>query len=415
MGAAGQAVNNAPAAPVAPPRAGRNSRFGPVPPAAGVGGAVPPPLPPAAGGFGRGAGWEEAEDREPGAAAHDPDHGAAAHADGPALRPAFGGGPAWAEGAGAAPPTRAAGGVPPTQRPGGAQPVGAPRPGGRAGTTKRRALIIAAGSAALVVGGGAWALAQGPGGSPRTVVPNAVGPQPTQLAGANKCVVSYAVWSDDGGRFKAAVTIANRDTKAVKNWKLWFLMPGDQVVSGNGKLHLDQQARAVTVETGRTLNPQATETMQFTGRYKDSNAAPMVFELGGQACETYVSPKPGEPSRPVEHLTNGTVRLGPVPSEDSPVPGISIDPSGVAVPVPVTSTEPGKPGTSTPPSSSPTPITGPTDDDDDAPPPEPPSTSSSSSSSPAVDQSTGTTTPPPMESDPPTDPADQDDPPSEFG
>ncbi|MEV8506021.1 cellulose binding domain-containing protein [Actinoplanes sp. NPDC051475] len=267
-----------------------------------------------------------------------------------------------------------------------------------------------------MVGGGAWALAQSDG-SPRTVVPNAVGPQPTQLVSANKCVVSYAVWSDDGGRFKAAVTIANRDIKAVRNWKLWFLMPGDQVVSGNGKLKLDQRARAVTVDTGKTLNPQATETMQFTGRYKASNAAPMVFQLDGQTCETFVSPKPGEPSRPVEHLTNGTLRLGPVPTRDTPVPGISIDPSGVVVPVPVTG------GTGSPPPGSPPPsgvpiIDPPPDtddqDDDDAPAPEPPTTPASSSSSPAPVETSESTSPPPMESQP-ADPVDHDDPPGEFG
>nr|WP_244945662.1 cellulose binding domain-containing protein [Couchioplanes caeruleus] len=233
--------------------------------------------------------------------------------------------------------------------------------------------------------------------------------------------MSYAVWSDDGGRFKAAVTIANRDVRAIKNWKLWFLMPGDQVVSGNGKLRLDQQSRAVTVQTGKVLSPQATETMQFTGRYKDSNAAPMVFQLDGQTCETFVSPKPGEPSRPVEHLSNGTVRLGPVPSKRSPLPGISINPSGVVVPVPV---PPGQqpPGTGTPSGSPPGdnggPLPGDGDGDGDGnepPPPSPPSL-------PGNDPSTGTdddpdaepSAPPAIESVPPED-VDQDNPPGSFG
>ncbi|UQU68508.1 cellulose-binding domain-containing protein [Couchioplanes caeruleus] len=201
-----------------------------------------------------------------------------------------------------------------------------------------------------MVGVGAWALSLTTGDAPDDVVVSGVGPQPTQLVGANKCVVSYAVWSDDGSRFKAAVTLANRDVKAIKNWKLWFLMPGDQVVSGNGKLALDQQNRAVTVQAKTALDPQATQTMQFTGRYEASNSAPMVFQLDGQTCETFVSPKPGEPSRPVEHLTNGQVRLGPVPNRQNPLPGTSVDPSGVIVPVPVESADPGasKPVATTP-------------------------------------------------------------------
>jgi serine/threonine-protein kinase len=39
-------------------------------------------------------------------------------------------------------------------------------------------------------------------------------------------------------------------------------------------------------------------------------------------------------------LDNGTVRLGPVPSNNTPIPGISINPGGVAVPVPVNTSAP---------------------------------------------------------------------------
>ncbi|WP_084556431.1 protein kinase domain-containing protein [Couchioplanes caeruleus] len=435
VGAAGHPANHAPAAPIAPQRGGRNSRFGPLPPVAPVSGPAAPPTsglrssglpssgPLPSGPLSSGPVAPGSPDR-PGSGADDhladsgddPLDNYGAPGAGPALRPAFHGAPGrpavCADGAGA-PPQAAAGG-PPNR-----QPTGAP--GGRVGATQRRRLLVVAGSVALVVGAGAWALGQAAGGSPRGVVAHAVGPQPTHLAGANKCVVSYAVWSDDGGRFKAAVTIANRDVRAIKNWKLWFLMPGDQVVSGNGKLRLDQQSRAVTVQTGKVLSPQATETMQFTGRYKDSNAAPMVFQLDGQTCETFVSPKPGEPSRPVEHLSNGTVRLGPVPSKRSPLPGISINPSGVVVPVPV---PPGQqpPGTGTPSGSPPGdnggPLPGDGDGDGDGnepPPPSPPSL-------PGNDPSTGTdddpdaepSAPPAIESVPPED-VDQDNPPGSFG
>ncbi|MEV4706988.1 cellulose binding domain-containing protein [Actinoplanes sp. NPDC049316] len=253
----------------------------------------------------------------------------------------------------------------------------------------------------LMVGVGAWALSLTTGNAPDEVVVSGVGPQPTQLVGANKCVVSYAVWSDDGNRFKAAVTIANRDVKAIKNWKLWFLMPGDQIVSGNGKLALDQQNRGVTVQSKTTLDPQATQTMQFTGRYEASNSAPMVFQLDGQTCETFVSPKPGEPSRPVEHLTNGQVRLGPAPSRQNPVPGISVDPSGVVVPVPVDTTVPDDlpPSTtagtpSTPPAGGDTGTDGSNTGGDDEPPPPspqtvttPPSTAPTTSATPSREPS----------------------------
>ncbi|MEV6595997.1 serine/threonine-protein kinase [Actinoplanes sp. NPDC051346] len=443
-------ATNAPAPAAAPQRGGRNSRFGPMPPApmssgplaSGPGGR-PGGFGPGSphGGFGPdegsglGAGGRSdgfrAEAVLPGqdpfadpASGVRPDEFGApgAAGGGPALRSAFGAAPLRAAPFGAAPfgaasfgaapsrppmrvdaagaPSGAAAGGPLTRRPGEA-------PGSRAGAAQRRRLLIVAGSVALVVGAGTWALGQAAGGSPRGVTANAVGPHPTQVANANKCVVSYAVWSDDGDRFKAAVTIANRDVKAIKDWKLWFLMPGDQVVSGNGKLSLDQQARAVTVRTGRTLSPQATETMQFTGRYKDSNAAPMVFQLDGQTCETFVSPKPGEPSRPVEHLSNGTVRLGPVPSKRSPQPGISIGPGGVVVPVPVPPGQSPGPTPSSAPSSSRPP------DDEEPPPPLPPSISSQPPTG-TDDEDEEPSTPPSIPSVSP-EAVDQDDPPSTFG
>lgn len=289
--------SNAPAS--APPaRAARNSRFGPVPPS------TPVPQAPAAPDLPGFPAPRKEESEAP-------------------LRPSAAAAPAPAPAA---------------------LPIPQPR---RLGTTVKQRRIFFAAGAVLGVGLLGWAftaVSNDPG--PKGVITNAVAPAPTE---GSKCVVSYAVWSDDGDRFKAAVTVANRDTKAIDNWKLWFLMPGDQVVSGNGKLRLDQQNNQVTVSSDKALNSQATTTMQFTGRYDASNAAPMVFQLDGENCDTYVSPKPGDPSRPVEHLSNGQVRLGPVPAADTPIPGISIAPNGVAVPVPVDPSNPAgapaKPGT----------------------------------------------------------------------
>jgi hypothetical protein len=146
------------------------------------------------------------------------------------------------------------------------------------------------------------------------------------------------------------VSVANRDSTPLKGWKLWFVMPGDQTLSGNGKVPLKQADGAVTVSSKDELQAQATKTMQVTGRYKESNAAPKVFKLDNETCETYVSGKPGAPSQPVQHLSDGTTKLGPVPPSSTPVPGLSTDTSGVVVPVPVrTTTGPGViPTTTTP-------------------------------------------------------------------
>jgi eukaryotic-like serine/threonine-protein kinase len=70
-----------------------------------------------------------------------------------------------------------------------------------------------------------------------------------------------------------------------------------------------------------------------------------VFQLAGENCQTYVSGQPGEPSRPVQRLSDGKVRLGP-PAKDNPVLGISTGPDGVVIIGPE-STKPTK--TTTPP------------------------------------------------------------------
>ncbi|MGW4942713.1 protein kinase domain-containing protein [Actinoplanes sp. NPDC004185] len=322
-----------------PQRGARNSRFGPVPPApagASAAGATAPPV----------------EDSAPAGPALRPAFGGddafrpPPRQDGPAASPARPSGAGGNGGRGNTPPARPGGGSPPNQNRPGIAATGPSGPGGNGGITQRRRVLIISGSivgAVLVASAAVAALSQD--STPKT--PNAGS---TTLTGSNKCVVSYAVWEDKDKKFKAAITLANRENSAIKDWKLWFLMPGDQVVSGNGGLKLDQQGQGVTV-LGRTpLSPQQTRTLEFTGRYRASNAAPMVFELGGETCQTFVSPAPGAPSRPVEHLTNGTVRLGPVPTKDTPIPGISINPGGVAVPVPVNTTVPAgvTPTTTTP-------------------------------------------------------------------
>jgi eukaryotic-like serine/threonine-protein kinase len=213
-----------------------------------------------------------------------------------------------------------------------------PRPAspGAAGRQRRR-ILVAAGLLVLAIGAVyAYSVTAQDhnasiAGQPRVVPPD------------GNCVVSYAVWSDDVARdtFKAQVTVANRDAAPIANWRLWFVMNGDQVVSS--RLHegmtvpasypdakLTQQATAVTIASRDALTAQRPATMTISGRYQQSNAAPMVFKLNDKTCETFVSSKPGEPSRPVEHLSNGTTRLGPVPNTPTPVPGITIGSNGIA-------------------------------------------------------------------------------------
>jgi hypothetical protein len=238
----------------------------------------------------------------------------------------------------------------PSLRPGAGAPPAAPpagRPPNRVHVRIRRVVVVA-GTVAVLSGLTYGWTALGQSGRPEPAA--GATPGPSVVPASGECVVSYAVWSDADGRFKAQVTLANRADVPVEGWNLWFLMPGDQTLKGTGKVALTQQDRQVRVTSKAAIEPQRTTTVQITGRYIESNAAPMVFKLNNQTCETYVSAEPGQPSLPVEHLDNGDVRFG----SPTTSPGISIGPSGSVhiTPTPtVTTTKPtGKPspGTTTP-------------------------------------------------------------------
>jgi len=192
----------------------------------------------------------------------------------------------------------------------------------------------------------AWSLAAGE----KSGGPAQAQPQASVVAASNKCVLSYAVYSQTKDRFEATVTIANRDRTTIKNWNLWFLMQGDQVVKpkASGSFQLDQQGRQVNVTSNAVLDAKRTVTLDITGRFAKSNSAPLVFQLGDQKCETYVSSAPGQPSRQVQQLSNGQIRLGPPIT--TPRPGLNITPGGVIVPVPgpVDSSDPSETGSTVP-------------------------------------------------------------------
>jgi serine/threonine protein kinase len=278
---------------------------------------------------------------------------------------------------------------PNTSKPGSTAPGGSRRPGN---ARTRRVVVVAA--AIVLLGGGTYGFTLTGDHSKSEDHALVLPPQPSVVPPTGKCVVSYAVFTDQNHRFSAEVTLANRAETAVKDWKLWFIMPGDQVVSGNGKIRLDQQQHGVTVTAASTLKPQTTLTLPITGRYTKYNNAPLAFKLNGATCETFVSSKPGEPSRKVEHLSNGQVRLSTTPPTSAPVPGISIDPGGIVHITPTTAPPVVLPGQTTTPvvgvttTGAPVQTTKPTDSVDD------PGQTDSTAPLPPTAETSPTTTPP---------------------
>ncbi|MBL7261228.1 serine/threonine-protein kinase [Paractinoplanes lichenicola] len=217
-------------------------------------------------------------------------------------------------------------------------------------TKTRRVLVVALGVLLLGVGTYGWSLTGANGGT-------AKGAPPAELPQTERCVVSYAVWSDKDNRFVAQVTVANRNQTPIKDWNLWFMMPGDQTVSGAGQIDLKQDSPtggAITVNSEQQIGALKTASLKLSGKYVSSNNPPMAFRLNGEQCETFVSAKPGEPSRYVEHLANGQTRLSP--NTSSPIPGITIGDGGVIDVTPTkpgTTTKPGNPGVVDPPKGTP--------------------------------------------------------------
>jgi hypothetical protein len=285
-------------------------------------------------------------------------------------------------------PPRAGGG-------GGGTPPPKIRPAapGKGGPPVRRVLIGAGMVVLLGAAVYAWSLSVGHDTANNAAKPSVVAPD-------GNCVVSYAVWSDDGSRFKAQVTVANRDVAPISAWRLWFLMNGDQTISSNvnqgenvpvsySAMKLTQQGKEVSITSGGTLTSQQTATVKIDGQYAESNAAPLAFKLNGKTCETFVSSKPGEKSRQVEHLSNGTVRLGPVPTSKTPVPGITIGSNGIAVVKPTT--KPTTTATAKPPGGG---VVGPTADPTDTTVPPSPPPSPDQTTDPVVQPSSETPAPP---------------------
>jgi serine/threonine-protein kinase len=159
------------------------------------------------------------------------------------------------------------------------------------------------------------------------------------------CVVSYAVQSDAAGKFSANVTVANRADSAVNAWSLWFIMPGDQVLTPDPNGRFSQLGRTVTMKSAEPLGGLGATTVSISGSYTTNNSTPLAFRLNNRSCDGYVSAGPGEPTQKVEQLSDGDVRL--TPASSTPVPGVSIDPTGGVHLSPTTAAPSG--GTSTTP------------------------------------------------------------------
>ena len=114
----------------------------------------------------------------------------------------------------------------------------------------------------------------------------AVAISPGVAQAASSCQVTYAVSSDWGTGFTAAVTIQNTGS-AITSWTLGYSYAGNQKLSQGWSGNWSQSGTAITVTNASwngSLAAGASTQIGANFTYSGSNAAPTAFTLNGTAC-----------------------------------------------------------------------------------------------------------------------------------
>ena len=170
--------------------------------------------------------------------------------------------------------------------------------------------VQAAGLAAglVVAGGVGWVLIDPPG--PKSDA-QAAGPG-TGAFGTRPddryCKVRYQVDRESGTAFAAAVTVTNTTKDALTGWRFEFALDGDQKISTDAAVGLEQNGSRVVIRQTGTDPLAAGASTQFAVRaqYTTGGSVPSAFALNGRPCATEASDSAG---RPLSTLPGDTVLL----------------------------------------------------------------------------------------------------------
>jgi hypothetical protein len=114
----------------------------------------------------------------------------------------------------------------------------------------------------------------------------AVAASPGVAQAASSCQVTYAVSSDWGSGFTAAVTIQNTGS-AITSWTLGYSYAGNQALSQGWSGTWTQSGKTVTVTSASwngSLAAGASTQIGANFTYSGTNTAPAAFTLNGTTC-----------------------------------------------------------------------------------------------------------------------------------
>ncbi len=159
--------------------------------------------------------------------------------------------------------------------------------------------VQAAGLAAglVVAAGVGWVLIDPPG--PKSGA-QAAGPG-TGAFGARPdgryCKVRYQVERDSGTAFAAGVTVTNTTKDALTGWQFEFAFDGDQKISTDAPVGLEQNGMRVVIRQagGDALPAGGSIRFPVRAQYTKGGSLPSAFALNGRACATEASDAAGRP------------------------------------------------------------------------------------------------------------------------
>ncbi|MBM2619082.1 protein kinase [Actinoplanes sp. LDG1-06] len=97
-----------------------------------------------------------------------------------------------------------------------------------------------------------------------------------------RCAVRYQLRRDSGRDYEAQLTVATTEELAQSSWRVQFLYPGTQKLTGSSRA-VTQKGRKVTAKGHGEL-----KSFTLRGEYRDYNPLPLAFAVDGVKCRAEV-------------------------------------------------------------------------------------------------------------------------------